>query len=157
MRKVLWLLLTIVLVAFLPVVCLAEGAGGMDGSSFLDWESIATYGGAVALVVFIVQLLKLPLDKVWRIPTQYVVYVVSLAVLLLAQAFVPTMGGLTWDSALLCVFNAVIVSLSAMSTYTVTIGRVEERKVLTQLDDDGLLTVVTGEAVPDAPGDIPSN
>ncbi len=129
----------------------------MDGSSFLDWESIATYGGAVALVVFIVQLLKLPLDKVWRIPTQYVVYAVSLAVLLLAQAFVPTMGGLSWDSALLCVLNAVIVSLSAMSTYTVTIGRVEERKLLTRLDDDGLLAVDIEEPVAAASCNTPPN
>ena len=108
-------------------------------------------------MVFLVQLLKLPLDKVWHIPTQYIVYVMSLGVLLLAQAFVPSLGGLSWDSALLCVFNAALVALSAMSTYEIAIAKVEERKVLTQLEDDGLLTVVTGEAVPDAPGDIPSN
>lgn len=155
MGKVFRLIMVVSLLVFLPIIALAEG--GVDGSSFLDWESIATYGGAVALAVFIVQLLKLPLDKVWRIPTQYVVYAVSLAVLLLAQAFVPTMGGLTWDSALLCVFNAVIVSLSAMSTYTVTIGRVEERKALTRLDDDGLLAVDIEEPVPDASGNTPSN
>jgi len=155
MRKVLWLIMVVSLLVFLPIISLAEG--GVDGSTFFSWETIGTFTGAVALVVFLVQLLKLPLDKVWHIPTQYIVYVMSLGVLLLAQAFVPSLGGLSWDSALLCVFNAALVALSAMSTYEIAIAKVEERKVLTQLEDDGLLTVVTGEAVPDAPGDIPSN
>lgn len=155
MGKVFRLIMVVSLLVFLPVIALAEG--GVDGSTFFSWETIGTFTGAVALVVFLVQLLKLPLDKVWHIPTQYIVYVMSLGVLLLAQAFVPSLGGLSWDSALLCVFNAALVALSAMSTYEIAIAKVEERKVLTQLEDDGLLTVVTGEAVPDAPGDIPSN
>lgn len=155
MGKVFRLIMVVSLLVFLPVIALAEG--GVDGSTFFSWETIGTFTGAVALVVFLVQLLKLPLDKVWHIPTQYIVYVMSLGVLLLAQAFVPSLGGLSWDSALLCVFNAALVALSAMSTYEIAIAKVEERKVFTQLEDDGLLTVVTGEAVPDAPGDIPSN
>ena len=155
MGKVFRLIMVVSLLVFLPVIALAEG--GVDGSTFFSWETIGTFTGAVALVVFLVQLLKLPLDKVWHIPTQYIVYVMSLGVLLLAQAFVPSLGGLSWDSALLCVFNAALVALSAMSTYEIAIAKVEERKVLTQLEDDGLLTVVPGEAVPDAPGDIPSN
>ena len=101
-------------------------AVGADGASFFTWESIGTFTGAVALVVFVVQLLKLPLDRVWKIPTQYVVYVISLAVLLLSRAFAP--DGLDAQSVLLCVLNAAVVALSAMSAYDVAIGRVEEQK-----------------------------
>lgn len=101
---------------------------GADTASFFTWESIGTFSGAVALVVFLVQLLKLPLDKVWKIPTQYVAYGISLVVLLLAQAFVPELGGLSVETALLCVLNAAVVALSAMSAYDVAIGRVESQK-----------------------------
>jgi len=103
-------------------------AAGADAAGFFTWESIGTFSGAVALVVFLVQLLKLPLDRVWKIPTQYVVYVISLAVLLLAQAFVPELGGLSAEAVLLCVLNAAVVALSAMSAYDLAIGRVEAQK-----------------------------
>lgn len=99
-----------------------------DPSSFFTWESIGSFTGSVALVVFLVQLLKLPLDKVWKIPTQYVAYVISLAVLLLSRAFAPGAAGLNVSDVLLCVLNAAVVALSAMSAYDVAIGRVESRK-----------------------------
>lgn len=103
-------------------------AAGADGASFFTWESIGTFTGAVALVVFLVQLLKLPLDRVWKIPTQYVAYAISLAVLLLSRAFAPGMGGLDVQGVLLCVLNAAVVALSAMSAYDLAIGRVETQK-----------------------------
>lgn len=138
----------LVLVLFLPALALAEG---VDGASFFTWDSIGTFTGAVALVVFLVQVLKLPMDKVWRIPTQYVVYIISLIVLLLAQAFVPSLGGLTVQSGILCVFNAALVALAAMSTYDITIGKVEERKLTGRLNGDGM-PEVEGDAEPDGPG-----
>jgi hypothetical protein len=98
--------------------------------SFFSWEGLGTFSGAVALVVFLVQLLKLPLDKVWKIPTQYVVYILSVLVLLLAQAFVPSLGGFSAQRAMLCVFNGALVALSAMSAYEVTIRGPEREKLL---------------------------
>lgn len=105
---------------------LSAPAAGTEAASFFTWESLGTFSGAVALVVFVVQLLKLPLDRVWKIPTQYVVYFISLCVLLLAQAF--ALGGLSVEAALLCVLNAAVVALSAMSAYDMAIGRVEAEK-----------------------------
>lgn len=94
--------------------------------AFFSWELLGTFSGAVAAVVFIVQLLKLPLDKVWRVPTQYIVYVVSFAVLALAQHFV--LGGLTWDTLALVLLNSVLVALSAMSLYEQAISAPESVK-----------------------------
>ena len=97
---------------------------------FFTWEALGTFSGAVALVVFLVQLLKVPIDKVWKIPTQYVVYVLSVLVLLLAQAFVPSLGGFTAQRAILCLFNGALVALSAMSTYDIAIAGVEGSKLI---------------------------
>jgi len=121
-------LVFVIILAAMPMMALAEGAAGDGG--FFSWELLATFTGAVAAVVAIVQLLKLPLDRIWRIPTDIVVYFVALAVLLLAQAFVPALGGLTLQSGFLCVFNAVLVALAAMSAYRVAIQKVEEKKLI---------------------------
>jgi len=114
---------------FMPVVGMATD-GAPDIGGYFSWEGIGTFAGAVALVVFIVQALKLPLDRVWRIPTKYVVYVVSLCVLLLAQAYVPPLGGLTLQSAFLCMFNAFLVSLTAMATYENIIHKPEFQQMI---------------------------
>lgn len=126
-----FLLLAILLCCLaLPIMSFAEPLLPEDVGSFFFWELIGTYAGAVAVVVFIVQLLKLPIDRIWHIPTQYVVYVVSLAVLLLAQAFIPSLGGLTWQNGILCAFNAILVALLAMSTYSIAIERPETSKLI---------------------------
>lgn len=139
------LLLMTVLLLILPTLALGEDLLSLETpASFFSWETIGTFSGAVATVVFVVQLLKLPLDKVKHIPTQYVVYAMSLLVLLLAQAFVPGLGGLTWERGILCVFNAILVCLTAMSVYTVMIQTPETEKMLAQGIDEGIGQIVAG-------------
>jgi cell division protein FtsW (lipid II flippase) len=82
-----------------------------------SWEYLATITGATMGTLMIVQLLKLPLDRVWKIPTRILVYVIALILLLLATGF--TMG-LDWNTGLLTAINAVIVALAAMGAYEVT-------------------------------------
>jgi peptidoglycan/LPS O-acetylase OafA/YrhL len=127
----LWLSLAFCLM--IPIIALAEEAGGVP-TAFFDWGTLGTLSGATAAVVFIVQLLKAPLDRLWHIPTQIVVYVISVAILLAAQAFVPALGGLTWMSGILCLFNGLLVALAAMSAYEVAINKPELKKqgVITQ-------------------------
>lgn len=137
-RKLIPILLPLLLCMAIPIIAGASDTVALpDAASFFSWEMIGTFSGAVALVVFIVQLLKLPIDRVWHIPTQIVVYIVSLIVLLLAQAFVPALGGLTWQSGTLCIFNAILVALTAMSAYSVAIEKPEYSKmVLDSIDID---------------------
>ena len=130
------LCMTVIFFLAIPIMAMAEGTIGQDTTgpvvtlpdTFFSWEGIATFSGAVAAVVFIVQLFKLPLDKIGKIPTQYIVYLVSVGVLLLAQAFVPSLGGLSWQTGILCLVNGGLVALAAMSTYDVAIKRVEQSK-----------------------------
>ena len=87
---------------------------------------LATYSGAVAAVVFIVQFLKLPIDKLGHVPTRVLVYVVSLVVLLLAQLF--TGNAFTSEVIALAVLNAVIVAFAAMGVYERAIALPEAEK-----------------------------
>ena len=115
--KKLFTCLMLLLVLLLPVAALAEGE--LPTEPF-TWKQLATIAGAAAMTLLIVQLLKLPIDKVWKIPTRIVVYVIALIIMILAQIFT---DGLTVNTALLTVFNAVIVALSAMGAYEMTFNR----------------------------------
>lgn len=86
-----------------------------DTDTFFDWGYLATYSGAIAAVVFIVEFLKLPIDRIGHVPTRAVVYVVSLFVLLCAQLFIG--NTFTVETVALAMFNAVIVAFSAMGVY----------------------------------------
>lgn len=134
-KVVMFLFVLLMAVCLFFSIAIAEDGTATPGfgGSFFSWETIGTFSGAVALVVFLVQVLKLPLDKVYKIPTRFVVYVISLAVLVLAQAFVPALGGLTWQSGVLCVFNAALVALSAMSVYGIAIEGPETAKMVDEL------------------------
>lgn len=120
MKKLLWVLLSVVTMLLLPVVAIAEGELPVDP---FTWEQLATIAGATLATVLIVQLLKLPLDKVWKIPTRIIVYFIALIVMLAATYFT---HGLTWSTVGLTILNAVIVALAAMGTYEVTFRKIED-------------------------------
>ena len=117
------LAMTAMLTIALPA-CAEAAQPGVN--AFFDWSYLATYSGAVAAVVFIVQFLKLPIDKLGHVPTRVLVYVVSLAVLLLAQMF--TGNAFTPEVIALAVLNAVIVAFAAMGVYERAIALPEAEK-----------------------------
>ena len=122
MKKRIGMLLFMIAMILLPVAALAEGELPVDPFS---WEQLATIAGATTATLLIVQLLKLPLDKVWKIPTRIVVYVIALVLMIVATAFTV---GLTWSNAGLAAVNAVIVALAAMGAYEVTFHKLEDKK-----------------------------
>ena len=128
------LLLFVVLMMILPVAAMAEEAIIEVAASVVEselptnpfsWEQLATIAGAALATMLIVQLLKLPLDKVWKIPTRIIVFFIAAAVMLLATYFTQ---GLSWNTALLTLLNAVIAALTAMGGYELTFKKLEERK-----------------------------
>ena len=90
----------------------------------VTWDQLATIAGAAMATMLIVQLLKLPLDKVWKIPTRIIVFLISFVIMLLATYFTQ---GLTVSNALLTVFNAVIAALTAMGGYELTFAKIEKK------------------------------
>ena len=119
--KKLYLCLMLLLALLLPVAALAEGELPTDP---FTWSQLATIAGATLATVLIVQLLKLPLDKIWKIPTRIVVYFIALVILLLATLFT---DGLTVQTGLLTAVNAVIVALAAMGAYEITFRKLENK------------------------------
>ena len=117
MKKLLFCLVLVSVLMLMGSVALAEGE--LPTEPF-TWEQLATIAGATLATLLIVQLLKLPLDKVWKIPTRIVAYVIALVIMLAAGYFT---GGLTWSSALLAAVNAVIVALAAMGSYELTFAK----------------------------------
>ena len=131
MKKIfVWLLLLLFL---LPVAAMAEELAEVAvevvaseiPTNPVSWDQLATIGGAAMATMLIVQLLKLPLDKVWKIPTRIIVFVIAFVVLILATYFTE---GLSWNTALLTVINAVIVALTAMGGYELTFAKLEKKK-----------------------------
>lgn len=125
MKKLKLLVLTFaMLLVFAVPACAEAAAPGIN--AFFDWSYLATYSGAVAAVVFIVQFLKLPIDRIGHVPTRVLVYVVSLSVLLLAQLF--TVQAFTPEVIALAALNAVIVAFAAMGVYERAIALPEAEK-----------------------------
>ena len=110
------MLLAAMLLIALALPALAEGAA--DAAQAYDWSSLGTIAGATAATLMIVQLIKAPLDRLWKLPTRLIVYLIAFALLLMAQYFAG--GGLTVEGALLAAVNAVMVALSAYGAYELT-------------------------------------
>lgn len=119
MKKLVLCLMLMMTVLLIGSVALAEGE--LPTEPF-TWEYLATIAGATVATVLIVQMLKLPLDRVWKLPTRIVVYFISLIILLLATLFT---SGLTVQSGILTAFNAVIVALASMGAYEITFKKLE--------------------------------
>lgn len=87
------------------------------------WEYLASIAGATAATLLIVQFLKVPLDYVFHVPTRLFVYVIALAIMLVATALT---SGLTVNSALLAVVNAFVVALAAYGSYELSFAKLNK-------------------------------
>lgn len=115
------ILFIMMMIMLLPAAAFAEGELPTDP---FTWAQLATIAGATLATLLIVQLLKLPLDRIWKISTRIVVYFISLVILLLATLFT---DGLTLQTGLLTAVNAVIVALAAMGAYEITFRKIENK------------------------------
>lgn len=120
MKKMFFVLVLFVALLLTYTAALAEGELPTEP---LKWEQLATIAGATLATLLIVQLLKLPADKVWKIPTRIIAYVIALIIMLLSTHFTT---GLTWDNAILAAVNAVIVALAAMGSYEITFAKIDK-------------------------------
>lgn len=123
----------LILLFLLPAAALAEEIAAEIVAEVVEaeiptqpvsWGQLATIGGCAMMTMLIVQLCKFPLDKIWKIPTRFVVFFISLVIMMLATYFTT---GLDGSTALLTVFNAVIAALTAMGGYEVTFAKLEKK------------------------------
>jgi hypothetical protein len=92
---------------------------------FMTWESLGTMAGSVTATTLIVQFLKVPLDKIWKIHTRYVVYFIAFLILFFVELF---NGHITLESIVLIALNAVAVSMASIVTYETTFKKVESKE-----------------------------
>jgi integrase len=106
----------------------------MEMNEFVTWQTLGTYAGAVMMVTIITQFLKqTPLKN---INTQLLAYIISVAILIGAEAF--NGAALTVQGVVLCLLNAVIVALAANGTYdAATTGMVSFCKYLRKMKVTG--------------------
>ena len=97
---------------------------GMPAEPF-TWQYLASIAGAAAFTLLVVQFLKAPLDKIWKIPTRVFAYIIALLTMLVATAFTT---GLDIQTALLAVVNAFIAALTAYGAYEVTFAKLDNNK-----------------------------
>lgn len=128
------LLFVVLFVMVLPAVVIAEEMVLEVAASVVEselptnpfsWEQLATISGAALATMLIVQLLKLPIDRVWKIPTRIIVFLIAAIVMLLATYFTK---GLSADTAILTILNAVIAALTAMGGYELTFAKFEHKE-----------------------------
>ena len=98
------------------------------------WQILGTTAGAAAAVLLIVQYVKAPLDRVWKVPTRAVVFLLSAVITVGAQLF--GVGALVWADAPVLIVNAFVVAMAAMGSYEVTFAKLEEARE----GDDSLLS-----------------
>lgn len=113
MKKIVVLLVILMVPMLLCAAALAEPTEGQPVEGFFSWAILATYAGATAATVAVTQVFK-GVGFIDRIPTRIVSYVVALILLIAATAFT---SGLTVETAVLCVVNAVVVSLASNGTF----------------------------------------
>lgn len=133
MKKIFCLLMASLMLfaSLIPVLSLAEEAAILPVAEDtthiptdpFSWEYLVTIAGAATFTLLVAQFLKFPLDKVWKIPTRIVVYVIALAVMVVATAFT---AGLTMQNFLLACSNAFIAALTAMGGYEVTFAKLNK-------------------------------
>lgn len=92
----------------------------VTGLELFTWQSLATIAGSALATVLFVQVFKNPLDKLVKIPTSIMAYVVALAIQVCATAFTV---GFSVESVLLAVVNALVVTYAAIGVYEKTFAK----------------------------------
>lgn len=121
MKKFLFLFALVLLICCAVAPALAEAIE--TTAEPFTWAYLSTIAGAAAFTLLVVQFIKAPLDKVWKLPTRFVAYVIALAVLLVATAFT---SGLNVETVLLSLCNALLAALSAYGMYELTFAKADK-------------------------------
>lgn len=88
-------------------------------NEFFTWATLLTYAGATLATSLVTQLLK-GVGFIEKLPTRIFSYIVAAILLIAATAFT---GGLTPEAGVLCLVNAVVVSLASNGAYEAVAGK----------------------------------
>lgn len=100
--------------------------------TFITWETLASFGGAVLMTSLLTQAVK-GIKLLANVPTRFVSYGLALVLLLLSTYFTT---GLTVSSAVLILFNAVIVSFASNGAFDGVVYMIDKKNVDTARFDE---------------------
>ncbi len=107
-----------VVFAALMLLCLAPAAAfAADGEAgiteFFDFGMLASYAGCLAATTICTQFLK----KLWpaKWPTQYLAYIIAVALLIVVSLALETF---TWKSVVLALLNGIVIALASNGVFT---------------------------------------
>lgn len=86
----------------------------MDMTEYLTIDFLTTMAGMVFTVTLLTQFFKKIIDKVKHIPTEYVVYIITL-LLMFTVNFIK--GTFNFQNIFMIIINSVLVAMSAMKSY----------------------------------------
>lgn len=93
-------------------------------NEYLTLEFLGSLAGMVAVVTLIIEFLKFQTDKVWKIPTRYLVYAISLILLFATQYLTK---GIVKEDMLLIPLNSILITLASMGLYDGIVKKIEEK------------------------------
>lgn len=93
-------------------------------NEYLTWDFLGGFVGMVAVVTLIIEFLKFQTDKVWKIPTRYLVYVISVVLLFITEYFTK---GVVVEKIPLLFLNGILVTMTSMGVYDGIVKKIEER------------------------------
>lgn len=111
-----------------PIVAIAEDTDTITTdievpTEPFTWQYLATITGAAAFTLLVVQFFKVPLDKIWKIPTRLLAYIIALLTMIVATAFTT---GLDVQTILLAAANAFIAALMSYGAYELTFAKMNK-------------------------------
>ena len=131
MKKILTIMifsLMFVCLGITPIVAIAEDTDTITTdievpTEPFTWQYLATITGAAAFTLLVVQFFKVPLDKIWKIPTRLLAYIIALLTMIVATAFT---SGLDVQTILLAAANAFIAALMSYGAYELTFAKMNK-------------------------------
>ena len=131
MKKILTIMifsLMFVCLGITPIVAIAEDTDTITTdievpTEPFTWQYLATITGAAAFTLLVVQFFKVPLDKIWKIPTRLLAYIIALITMIVATAFTT---GLDVQTILLAAANAFIAALMSYGAYELTFAKMNK-------------------------------
>ncbi len=92
-------------------------------NEYITIEFLGSFIGMVAALNLIVQFLKPKIDKVKKIHTRYVVWLISL---LLSGAYLLITGDIGKESIFLLILNSFVLTMAAMGSYESVVKKFEK-------------------------------
>lgn len=93
-------------------------------SEYFTIEMLGTSAGMIAFVTIVVQFLKLPMDKVFKIPTRFVVLGIALLLQVIYQCLI--LRNYSVEAFFLSFVNSIVVALGSMGAYDVTFAEIDK-------------------------------